>query len=525
MSRVAALSLKGEISVKSTKRTGRRGFLKATAGIAVMPWGVSPVPKQPRPAVIEANRKDNRIVEENSKPGTVEWQLQYTRFDDPITMASYPLNRQLRSSGIEGYCSKNSLLPGESVDIMVSMMPAGSFVLNVYRMGYYGGTGARHMATLGPFKATPQPMPMMTIERLRECAWQKSTTLAVPRDWPSGVYLGKLTRAEEFGIESYVVFVVKEHRKTNLLCQTSDLTWNAYNKWPGLNSMYDDGTPEVWYTGPHVRVSFDRPYAKYCQVVDAPGTVGSGSFLLWEHPMVFWLEQQGYDVTYCSNVDLHLDPQILRMAKAFLSVGHDEYWSGKMFEEALKARDEGLSLAFFSGNTVWNELAVYDSSITNVPFRACARKEDFLGREVKLMGAKSYGSGYGDWVITKPKHWIYEGLDVNAGDKIRALIGWEYNGPPVADFPGLEIVASSPLTPRQSPQSDDQRHAAVIFPCAKGNWVFNAGTIWWSEGLSSPPGHIPARVGDSAGCFGVNPKVQRITANVLNRMIKDSPRL
>ena len=112
-------------------------------------------------------------------------------------------------------------------------------------------------------------------------------------------------------IQSYIIFVVKEHRRSDVLCQVSDLTWQAYNKWPGNDSIYDDGTPNVWYTGPNVRVSFDRPYAKYCQVVDAPLSAGSGEFLLWEHPMVYWLEQQGYDVTYCSNLDLHLDSKIL----------------------------------------------------------------------------------------------------------------------------------------------------------------------------------------------------------------------
>jgi hypothetical protein len=509
--------------MKTSSRMGRRRFVKATAGMAAMSLASDAAGKGSAPSLLTGSRKDNRIVEENAKPGTVEWQLQYTRFDDPITMASYPLNRRLRSSLIEGYCSKNSALPGEAIDFKVSMNPAGQFTLDIYRMGYYGGAGGRHMLTLGPFKATPQPMPMMTMERLRECAWEKSTTLTIPKEWPSGIYLGKLTREEDYGVQSYVVFVVKENRKADLLCQTSDLTWNAYNKWPGKNSMYDDGTPEVWYTGPQVRVSFDRPYAKYCQVVDAPGTIGSGSFLLWEHPMVFWLEQQGYDATYCSNVDLHNDPDLLKTAKAFLSVGHDEYWSRKMLDEALAAREDGLSLAFFSGNSVWCELVVFDSSNSKLPFRAYARKKDFGGEEAKLMGTKSYGSGYGDWIVTKPGHWIYEGLSAKAGDRIRALIGWEYNGTP-ADIPGLEVVASAPLTPRSNQWATNQQHHAVVFPCSRGNWVFNAGTIWWPEGLSCPPGHIPARVDDSAGTFGVHPWVQRITANVLNRMIKDSPR-
>jgi hypothetical protein len=65
---------------------------------------------------------------------------------------------------------------------------------------------------------------------------------------------------------------------------------------------------------------------------------------------------------------------------------------------------------------------------------------------------------------------------------------------------------------------------AFVYPCAKGNWVFNAGTIWWPEGLSQPPGHIPgAHIEGGAHTFGVNKHVQKITSNILNRMIKDSP--
>jgi hypothetical protein len=505
--------------------TSRRSFLKAGAGMAALPLvegkGMIAVPDHVR---VNANR-DNPIVEENSKAGTMEWQIQYTRFDNPVTLASYPLNREVRSSAIEGFASRNSVLPGETIDFMVSMAPAGRFVLDIYRMGYYNGSGGRHMARLGSFKASPQPMPMMTMERLRECNWEKSVTFTIPKEWPSGIYLGKLTRDDELPrAQSYLIFVVKEYRKTDVLCQTSDLTANAYNKWPGTNSLYDDGTPEVWYTGPHVRVSFDRPYAKYCQVVDAPGTVGSGEFLLWEHPMVFWLEQQGYDVKYCSGVDLHADPGILRTSKVFLSVGHDEYWSQQMFDEALKAREEGLSLAFFSGNTMWHKILFYDSSVTGQPYRAFARDdfaEGFGGGEAKLMGLKSGPNAYGDWVITKPEHWVYEGLAVKVGDKIPGLIGWEYNWTP-ADIPGLEVVASSPLYPRNT-ETKNQRHDAVVFPCSKGNWVFNAGTIWWTEGLSCPPGHVPARVSGMGGALGVHPWVQRMTSNVLNRMIKDSP--
>ena len=473
--------------------------------------------------------KDNPIVEENRKQGTPEWQLQYHRFDDPVTLAAYPLVRRLRSSAIEGYASRTSVLPGEAIDFMVSMDPPGRFTIDLYRMGYYNGTGGRHMGRLGPFQADTQPVPMMTIERLRECAWERGTTFTIPGDWPSGVYLGKLTRDEEFGAQSYVIFVVKERRETDLLCQVSDLTWQAYNKWPGNDSVYNDGTPNVFYSGPNVRVSLDRPYTKYPQVFDAPLSTGSGEYLLWEHPMTFWLEQRGYDVTYCSNLDVELDPGILKSCKALLSVGHDEYWSREMFDHVTQARDDGLSIAFCSGNSVYHQIILYDSSITGAPCRAFARKQRFTDGD-RLMGVKSYGPGYGDWTVTAPDHWIYEGTSMKEGDAIPGIIGWEHHGTP-ADIPGLEVVASSTLYDcgREKRSLDPSPpgppvHHAVVYPRDKGNWVFNAGSIMWADGLSFPPGHIPIKTVNCGGTFGVSPLVQRITANVLDRMIKDSPR-
>ena len=275
--------------------------------------------------------RDNPTVEENRNAGTPEWQLRNVRFDDPVTLASFPLVRHLTSSAIQGYASKTSVYPGETIDLMVSMEPEGKYTIDFYRLGWYGGLGGRHMGQMGPYQGRTQPVPAMGMQRVRECTWEVSARLTVPDDWESGVYLAKLSRAENapYGVQSYITFVVKSRRNADLLFQVSDITWQAYNKWPGNDSIYTDGTPNVWYQGTEVRASFDRPYAKYCQVLDAPLSLGSGEFLLWEHPMAFWLEEQGYDVAYCSNMDLHLDPQVLDRCKAFLSVGHDEYWSSE----------------------------------------------------------------------------------------------------------------------------------------------------------------------------------------------------
>ena len=79
---------------------------------------------------------------------------------------------------------------------------------------------------------------------------------------------------------------------------------------------------------------------------------GSGEYLPWEFPLSFWMEQHGYDVSYISNVDTHSDPKGLLRGRGFLSVGHDEYWTRQMYDNVKKARDEGVSLAFFGEQIV-----------------------------------------------------------------------------------------------------------------------------------------------------------------------------
>ncbi|MBN9270691.1 MAG: hypothetical protein J0J15_10675, partial [Mesorhizobium sp.] len=114
--------------------------------------------------------------------------------------------------------------------------------------------------------------------------------------------------------------------------------------------------------GPWAGVSFDRPYGKYCQIFDVPLSVGSGEWLLWEFPLAYWMEERGYDVTYISNIDTHLDPAGLRRAKGWISIGHDEYWSLEMFDHMKKAVADGLNLAFLSGNAVCGVVDVHPSS-------------------------------------------------------------------------------------------------------------------------------------------------------------------
>ena len=470
----------------------------------------------------------NIIEQENQHPGSTDWQLTRIRLDK---------NDGFRSPSIEGYCSRQSLKAGEALDIFVSSKPAARFQIEVFRTGYYGGRGARLMATLGPFDGEEQPVPEVGPARLRECLWEKCVSLTIPDNWVSGVYVGRLTTLpptpDEPYWQSYIVFIVKDDRKAGILLQCSDNTWQAYNRWPDTFSLYDNGDPG-WVSGPGVDVSFDRPYGKYRQIYENPQSVGSGEWLCFEFPLAYWLEQHGYDVSYCSNSDM-LTPERGLKCKAFISAGHDEYWDVRQYHCVSAMRDAGVNVLFLSGNAVCWVSPFSDSthgaanrSITRAaPYGGLARQEKFddLKRfkdtppgpdEGLLMGAINVipVNGGGDWVCTKPDHWIFEGTGMKKGDSIPGLIGWEYHGDP-AKIKGLEVVAEG--TAFQS-GIHPQHWTATIYPGPKGNFVFNAATIFWAQGLGKPPGHmIPWSHWNRP--HGPDKRVQQITAKLLKRAL------
>ncbi len=467
------------------------------------------------------------IVRENRKQGATDWQLTKVRLDK---YGGY------RSPVIEGYCSHQSIEAGQKLEIFVSTNPPSRFRIEIFRTGYYGGLGARLMTALGPVQGKVQPDPDVGLNRVRECRWEPSAELKIPPDWPSGVYLGRLTTipasSREHAWQSYVVFVLKDRRRADILFQCSDNTWQAYNRWPDDYSMYTAPTG-AW--APNVAVSFDRPYGKYCQIYENPQSVGSGEFLLWEFPLSYWLEMHGYDVTYCANVDM-IDPEQALRAKVFISVGHDEYWDLRQYDNAMAAVKAGVSGLFLSGNAVCG-VTPFTPSYDGRPNRVITRVGRFGGyeevndgppeksryeypadgpSEKLLMGARTLrpANGGGDWIVTKPSHWMFEGTGMKKGDSVPGLVGWEFHGDP-ADIPGLEVVADGIA------HHMDGRPAhwtATIYPGPKKNFVFNAATIWWAQGLSSPPGHM-LPWSHWVRPHGPDPRVQRIMENLLRRCI------
>jgi hypothetical protein len=470
----------------------------------------------------------NPIQKENAKPGSTDWQLTRVRLDR---------TDGYRSPGIEGYCSKQSVAAGEPIEIKVSTDPPAKFKIEIFRTGYYGGRGARLMTTLGPFQGKHQPIPDIGPRSVRECRWDTSTTLVIPKDWLSGVYLGRMTTLPDSDQvpywQSYVVFVVRDNRPAEVLFQTSDNTWQAYNRWPDKYSVY---THPKGIQGPWADASFDRPYgreAQYTGIVNDPLSVGSGEYLLFEFPLAYWLEQHGYDVTYCTNYDM-ISPEHGLKCKSFISVGHDEYWDIRQYNSVVKMRDAGVNLLFLSGNAVcW--VSPFKPSSSGQPGRMMFRGGPYGGTykyaedrhkqhgpfpergpdEGYLMGVRNIDpvNGGGDWTCLKPEHWIFAGTGMKRGDRVPGLIGWEYHGDPPADIPGLEIVAGGTVW---QGGVRPQQWQAVIYPGPKGNYVFNASTIFWAQGMSAPPGHTLPWSHWSRP-HGPDERVQRITDNLLRR--------
>ncbi|MFC6934372.1 DUF4082 domain-containing protein [Actinomadura yumaensis] len=250
---------------------------------------------------------------------------------------------------IEGYAAQFSVNVGGTVQFKINT-PARGYAIDVYRMGYYGGRGARKIGSATPSAALPQRQPPCASDSttgLVDCgSWGVSASWTVPSNAVSGVYFAHISRTDGTSDDNHVMFVVRdESSRSGMVVKTSDTTWQAYNQWGG-NSLYH-GTSGV-AEGRAVKVSYNRPFTT------RENTPWGRDFVFAnEYPMIRFLEANGYDLTYLATQDVDRDGALLRNHRTFLSVGHDEYWSRGERENVEAARDAGVNLAFFSGNEVY----------------------------------------------------------------------------------------------------------------------------------------------------------------------------
>jgi hypothetical protein len=274
------------------------------------------------------------------------------------------------ATDIQGFTTDISANAGQTVFFKIQTN-ASAYKIDIYRLGYYQGQGARLVASILPSATLPQTQPPCLTDSstgLTDCGnWGVSASWAVPSSAVSGVYSAKLTRLDT-SEASLIVFVVRnDSSHSDILVQTSDPTWEAYNVYGGSSL----------YTGPTIRafkVSYNRP-------LTLPGT--DTSFFSSEYPMIEWLEANGYDVSYFSGVDTDRNGALITQHKVFMSVGHDEYWSGGQRANVEAARAAGVNLGFFSGDEIsWKTR--WESSIdgANSAYRTLVCYKETLASEV-----------------------------------------------------------------------------------------------------------------------------------------------
>ena len=447
----------------------------------------------------------NKISCENSKPGTPQsvWDVDGAGDDS-----------------IQGFATQISVDVGQKIDFKIKTV-ASAYTIDIYRTGYYGGDGARKVASVTPSATLPQTQPQCITDattNLYDCGnWGVSASWNVPSSAVSGVYVARLNRTSN-NDSSHITFIVRDDASTSdVVFQTSDPTWQAYNDYGGSD----------FYPGPAGRaykLSYNRP------VLTRDGPGGRDFYFSNEYPLVRFLERNGYDVSYIAGVDTDRGGNLLTNHKTFLSVGHDEYWSGAQRANVEAARDAGVNLMFLSGNEVYWKTR-YEPSVdaSNTPYRTLVSyKETWANAKIDpseewtgtwrdpRFAPKSKGGGRPENGLTGTAYMVNDvdlPLTVQAAEGKYRLwrntsianlatgteatlaphtLGYESdedldNG---SRPPGLVRLST---TTGQVPQylqdfgttvaPGSTRHNLTLYRAASGALVFGAGTVQWTWGL------------------------------------------
>ncbi len=482
------------------------------------------------PAMAKPGSHLNPIQRENQMPGTRDWQLTDPAQEDG-TVFHYP--------AIEGYTWASSVEAGNAIKFSVSTT-AASFSAAIYRMGWYQGKGGRLIQSIAAIQGNTYPVPAPDPDTgLVQARWPLAFTLQTNAHWVSGMYMVKLTAAN--GQQSYIPFILRSSQASAYAFIHAVNTDEAYNFWGGT-SLYNDFT-HAFKAQRAFKVSFDRPFEQ---------DTGAGLFFWFEYPMVRWLEQHGYDVSYLADPDLQNAPTLLQKYHALLVVGHSEYWSKQMLATLENAVNQGINLAVFGANNIYWQiryeasqnagsqslpdrvLVCYkdkaldplygkDNSVVTVKFR----DDPLNNAEQSLLGSMWAGQweprkGSYPWIVADASNWIFAGTGLKNGDSLPGLIGYEYDKVDPTYFmpPGVAILSNSPVVNDINQQKDVSN--STLYTTASGARVFNVGTFEWSWGLDSnfsvekewsPGSHAPY-----PGV--VNKAAQKITANILQNFLR-----
>jgi hypothetical protein len=480
-----------------------RALSAVVTAVLVLGGGAGRAPARALPA--------NPIRAENARAGTNAWQVQGT--------AKAAL-----------YAGEITAAPGDAIRVHVST--AWRYRVVVYRMGWYGGAGGRLAACVPGCAAdeqgTAQPAPPAGEEPIR-ANWPVTDVVHTGRGWVTGYYLVEsvLTNGPDAGHAAATFFILRPPASaapTDILVQVPVNTWEAYNQWGG-RSLYDVGQI------PRARaVSFDRPFDHLAQ-----------SPMWWEIQLVRFLEREGYDVAYQTDLDTDADPTSLLRQQLVIVAGHDEYWTGKIRTAFDAALARGTNLAFTGSNDGYWQVRYEDGDRTIFSYKSLYDPNPVLGQktamfrevgrpECMLMAVQH--SWFGlldhllDYTVTAAGAadlWLKD-TGLHAGDTIAGVVGREHdqiNPYPASCYkPGLVDLF------HYDGGSVDQKGDAIRWTAPSGARVFSSGAQqftwaldnWRDDGSLFPPLPVYPWQG-----VPVDPRIQQFVRNVLDDLTRPAP--
>jgi hypothetical protein len=281
-------------------------------------------------------------------------------------------------------------------------------------------------------------------------------------------------------------------------------TWQAYNGWGG-HSLYDS-TSTLSRAN---RVSFLRPYAPgYLQTFE------------WEIQLIRFLEREGYDVSYQTDVDTERDPASLNDHRLVIVAGHDEYWTSGMRDAFDAARDAGTNLVFMGANVGYWQIRYENAESTMVSYKSTAdpvtdpaqqtvqfRQLTPPRPECNLVGVqwegglKSFGDAPRAYSVVAPSNdpWL-AGTGLANSSLLPGLVGPEWDTQSCSVPGGVRLFHCG-----CGPANAD----AVRYTAASGARVFAAGSMQFAWGLDDYPPYSTGMPNP------VQPGVQQFMRNVL----------
>lgn len=448
---------------------------------------------------------------------------------------------------IQGFATDISVNAGSAIDFKIDT-DADDYTIKIFRTGWYQGKGARYVTDVSPSASLPQTQPECITDEttlLYDCGtWDVSATWQVPQAAVSGVYLAVLERGDTGG-RSHIIFIVRKDGNTSdIVFQTSDTTWQAYNPYGGAN-FYQGGAKGRAY-----EISYNRPFAT------RGGVTQRDFYFSSEYATVRFLERNGYDVSYLAGVDTDRRGHELRDHRVFLSVGHDEYWTGPQRSNIEAARDAGVNLQFLTGNDgYWRARWAPSADASETDHRTLVSyketwdnkkidpTDEWTGtwRDPRFADASQGGHlpengltgtmymvNDGDLPLTvtsgeaQQRVWRHTGLSAMPAGSSTALaphtVGYESNEVVDNGFtpPGL-IRMSTTIGPVAQYLTDHgntlvegtTHHNITLYRAASDALVFSAGTVQWGWGLDA--------VHDGNGA-PADPRMQQAQVNLLADM-------